>query len=130
MSILALIESPGKQKKIQSFLGNDYEVMASCGHIRQLPKDELGFDINNNYEPTFEIIPDKADIVKKIKAKAKEVEKVVLLSDGDAEGHSIAWHLAEILKLPPNKRLRATFTDITKKPFVLPLVIQSPIIHC
>ena len=79
MSILVLIESPGKQKKIQSFLGNDYEVLATCGHIRQLSKDELGFDITNNYEPTFEIIPDKADIVKKIKAKIKGVEKVVLM---------------------------------------------------
>ena len=78
MSILVLVESPAKIKKIQSFLGDDYEVMATCGHIRQLPKDALGFDIANNYEPTFEIIPDKADIVKKIKAKAKEVEKVVL----------------------------------------------------
>ena len=115
MSILALVESPSKISKIQSFLGNDYEVMASCGHIRQLPKDELGFDITNNYEPTFEIIPDKADIVKKIKAKAKEAIKVVLLSDGDAEGHSIAWHLGEILKLPADKRYRATFTEITKK---------------
>ena len=97
MSILVLIESPGKLKKIQSFLGNDYEVLATCGHIRQLPKDELGFDSSNNYEPTFEIIPDKVDIVKKIKSKAKQVDKVVLCSDVDAEGGAISWHCAEIL---------------------------------
>lgn len=115
MSILVLIESPGKLKKIQSFLGNDYEVLATCGHIRQLPKDELGFDSSNNYEPTFEIIPDKVDIVKKIKSKAKQVDKVVLCSDVDAEGGAISWHCAEILKLPTNKRYRATFTEITKK---------------
>ena len=115
MSILVLIESPGKQKKIQSFLGNDYEVLASCGHIRQLPKDRLGFDIDNNYEPEFENMPEKADIIKKIKAKAKEAEKVVLSSDSDIEGAGISYHCAEILKLPPNKRLRATFTEITKK---------------
>ena len=115
MPILVLIESPGKQKKIQSFLGNDYEVLATCGHIRQLPKDCLGFDIDNNYEPEFENMPDKADIIKKIKAKAKEAEKVVLSSDSDAEGGAISWHCAEILKLPANKRFRATFTEITKK---------------
>jgi DNA topoisomerase I len=115
MSILVLIESPGKQKKIQSFLGNDYEVLATCGHIRQLPKDDLGFDIDNNYEPTFENMPDKLDIIKKIKAKAKGVEKIIMSSDKDPEGESIAYHCCEILKLPPNKRLRATFTDITKK---------------
>lgn len=115
MSILVLIESPGKQKKIQSFLGDGYEVLATCGHIRQLPKDELGFDITNNYEPTFETIPDKTDIVKKIKAKAKDAEQVILSTDGDGEGHSISWHCSEILNLPPNKRLRATFTEITKK---------------
>ena len=115
MSILALVESPAKIKKIQSFLGDDYEVLASCGHIRQLSKNELGFDITNNYEPEFENMPEKADIIKKIKAKAKEAEKVVLMSDSDIEGAAIAYHLGEILKLPANKRLRATFTEITKK---------------
>jgi len=115
MSILVLVESPAKIKKIQAFLGNDYEVMATVGHIRQLPRDELGFSIENNYTPTFEIIPDKVDVVKKIIAKAKGVEKVVLSSDGDNEGESISWHSAEILKLPANKRYRATFNEITKK---------------
>ena len=89
MPILVLIESPGKQKKIQSFLGNDYEVLATCGHIRQLPKDCLGIDITNNYEPEFENMPEKADIIKKIKAKAKEAEKVVLSSDSDAEDEKL-----------------------------------------
>lgn len=115
MSILVLVESPAKIKKIQSFLGNDYEVMATVGHIRQLPKDELGFSIENNYTPTFEIMPDKADVVNKIIAKAKGVEKVVFSSDGDNEGEAISWHAAEILKLPANKRYRATFNEITKK---------------
>lgn len=115
MSILVLVESPGKVKKIQSFLGDDYTVMASCGHIRQLPKDTLGFDIANNFTPEFEIMPDKADIIKKIKSKGKDADKIVLCADGDIEGASIAWHCAEILKLPQTKRLRATFTEITKK---------------
>ena len=115
MSILVLVESPSKIAKIQSFLGSDYEVLATCGHIRQLPKDRLGFDIDNNYEPEFENMPEKADVIKKIKAKAKGAIKVVLSSDMDIEGGSIAWHSAEILKLPANKRFRATFTEITKK---------------
>ena len=115
MSILVLVESPSKIKSISSYLGSNYEVMATMGHIRQLPKDGLGFDISNNYEPEFEIIHEKVDVVKKIKAKAKEVEKVVLCSDGDTEGESIAYHSAEVLKLPADKRYRATFNEITKK---------------
>ncbi len=115
MSILVLIESPGKLKKLKSFLGDDYIVEATVGHIRQLPKQTLGFDIDNNFEPEFENMPEKADVIKKIKAKAKEVEKVVLCSDADVEGAAISWHCAEILKLPANKRYRAKFTEITKK---------------
>lgn len=115
MSILILVESPNKIKSIQSFLGNDYIVLATVGHIRQLPKDELGFSIENNYEPTFETIPDKIDVVKKIIANAKCAQKIVLCTDGDREGENISWHAAEILKLPANKRYRATFTEITKK---------------
>ena len=115
MTILVLVESPGKVKKIQSILGNDYEVLASVGHIRQLPREELGFSIENNYEPTFEIMPDKVDVVKKIIAKAKGAVNILLCSDADNEGESISWHCAQILKLPANKQLRATFTEITKK---------------
>ena len=115
MTILVLVESPGKLKKIQSFLGNDYEVMASVGHIRQLPRAGLGFDIANNYSPEFEIMSDKQDVVKRIKARAKDADKVLLMADEDREGESIAWHCAEVCKLPANKRYRATFTEITKK---------------
>jgi len=115
MSILVLIESPGKLKKIQSFLGDDYTVMASMGHIRQLPKDDLGFDIANNYTPEFEIMPEKMDVVKKIRAKGRDADKIIMASDSDLEGAAISWHCAEILKLPADKRLRATFTEITKK---------------
>jgi len=114
MTILVLVESPNKIK-IKSFLGDKYEVMATVGHIRQLPREELGFSIENNYEPTFEIMPDKVDVVKKIIAKAKGVENILLCSDADNEGEAISWHCAQILKLPANKRLRATFTEITKK---------------
>ena len=115
MPILVLVESPGKVKKLQSYLGDEYDVVASVGHIRQLPREDLGFSIENNYEPTFEIMPDKVDVVKKIKAKSKGAEKVLLCADGDQEGEAIAYHLGEVLKLPANKRYRATFTEITKK---------------
>ena len=115
MTTLVLIESPGKLKKIQSFLGDDYTVMASMGHIRQLPKDDLGFDIANNYTPEFEIMPEKMDVVKKIRAKGRDADKIIMASDSDLEGAAISWHCAEILKLPADKRLRATFTEITKK---------------
>ena len=114
MTILILVESPSKISKIKGFLGSDYEVMASLGHVRQLPRDKLGFDIDNNFEPEFENMPEKLDTIKKIKAKAKEADKVVLSSDDDVEGAAISWHLAEILKLPANKRIRATFHEITK----------------
>lgn len=80
MSTLVIVESPGKVKKIQSYLGDDYEVMASVGHIRELPKDTLGFDITNNFEPEFLISPDKAEVVKKMKAKAKQADKIILAS--------------------------------------------------
>jgi len=115
MSILVIVESQSKIKSISSYLGSNYEVIASMGHIRQLSKDRLGFDIDNNFEPEFENMPEKLDTIKKIKAKAKGAEKVVLCSDDDTEGAAISWHLAEILKLPPNQRLRAKFTEITKK---------------
>jgi DNA topoisomerase-1 len=115
MSTLVVVESPGKVKKIQSYLGDDYEVIASVGHIRELPRDTLGFDIANNYEPEFLISSDKAEVVKKMKAKAKQVEKIILASDDDREGAAISWHVAEVCKIPLAQRHRATFTEITKK---------------
>ena len=114
MTILVLVESPAKCAKINSFLGDNYEVLATFGHIRQLPHEDLGFSIENNYEPTFEIMPDKVDVVKKIKAKAKGAENIILCSDDDNEGGAIAWHAAEVINIPANKRFRATFTEITK----------------
>ena len=115
MTTLVVVESPGKVKKIQSYLGDDYEVMASVGHIRELPRDSLGFDIANNYEPEFLISSDKAEVVKKMKAKAKQVEKIILATDSDREGDAISYHIAEVCKIPAAQRHRATFTEITKK---------------
>jgi DNA topoisomerase-1 len=115
MSTLVIVESPGKVKKIQSYLGDDYEVMASVGHIRELPKDSLGFDIANNFEPEFLISSDKAEVVKKMKSKAKQADKIILATDSDREGDAISYHIAEVCKIPAAQRHRATFTEITKK---------------
>ena len=115
MSILVIVESPGKVHKIQGFLGSDYEVMASIGHIRGLPTENLGFDIANNFAPSFVTLSGKEDVVKKLKNKSKLATKVILCSDYDYEGEAIAWHCAEVCNLPATKRYRATFTEITKK---------------
>ena len=115
MTTLVVVESPGKVKKIQSYLGDDFEVMASVGHIRELPRDSLGFDITNNYEPEFLISTDKADVVKKMQTKSKHAQKIILASDSDREGAAISWHVAEVCKIPLAQRHRATFTEITKK---------------
>ena len=115
MSILVIVESPGKLSKIKSILGNDYTIAASVGHIRQLPRDNLGFDIDNNFEPDFMISPDKIEVVKKLKALAKKADKIILASDMDREGDAISWHCAEVCKIPLANRYRATFTEITKK---------------
>ena len=100
MSILVIVESPGKLSKIKSILGNDYTIAASVGHIRQLPRDNLGFDIDNNFEPDFMISPDKIEVVKKLKALAKKADKIILASDMDREGDAISWHCAEVCKIP------------------------------
>ena len=114
MSILLILESPAKISKVKSFLGAEYEVMASMGHVRQLPRDRLGFDIDNNFEPEFENIQEKQDIIKKLKNSAKNAKKIILGTDSDAEGSAISWHLAEILKLEPHQRLRTEYREITK----------------
>ena len=114
MTILVIVESPGKISKIKSILGDDYTIAASIGHIRQLPKDELGFNIDDNFKPEFIISSDKADVVKNLKSLANKADKIILASDMDREGDAIAWHCAEVCNIPLDKRHRATFTEITK----------------
>jgi DNA topoisomerase-1 len=118
MAKLIIVESPGKVKTISSFLGKDYIVMASVGHIRLLDKTgkhNLGVNVVGDFEPTYVNDPDKKDIIKKLKEAAKTADAVYLASDNDLEGESIAFHLKEVLKVPEKKLFRITFNEITKK---------------
>ncbi len=110
---LVIVESPAKSKTIKKILGDDYLIEASYGHIRDLPPKGLGFDVDNNFKPTFSIIPEKQKVVDTLNKLAKSAEKVYLASDPDREGEAIAWHVKEVLKVPENKIFRIEFNEIT-----------------
>ena len=111
---LVIVESPAKAKTIEKFLGKDYLVTSSYGHIRDLSKKDFGIDIENGFEPDY-IIPDnKQAVVKELKSLAKGAKTVWLASDEDSEGEAIAWHLQEVLELNPKKTKRIVFHEITK----------------
>ena len=112
---LVIVESPAKSKTIHKILGNDYVIEASYGHVRNLPESTLGFDVNNNFKPTYVIIPEKKKVVTKLNDVAKKCEKVYLASDPDREGEAIAWHVKELLDVPDNKIYRIEFNEITPK---------------
>ncbi len=111
---LLIVESPTKAKTITKFLGNEYEVLSSFGHIRDLPKSKLGVDVENGFEPTYTIPTKSKKAVTALKKAAKVADEVYLATDEDREGEAIAWHVAEILKLDPEKTKRITFHEITK----------------
>ena len=111
---LVIVESPAKAKTIEKFLGKDYKVESSFGHIADLPSKKLGIDTENGFVPQYEIDPSKKELVKKLKSLAKEAEMVWLASDEDREGEAIAWHLYENLGLKPEKSRRIVFHEITK----------------
>ncbi|MGX7667022.1 type I DNA topoisomerase [Flavobacterium pedocola] len=111
---LVIVESPAKAKTIEKFLGKDYQVESSYGHIADLPSKEIGVDVNNNFKPKYEVSSDKRALVKKLKDLSKSAETVWLASDEDREGEAIAWHLAEELKLDKSKTKRIVFHEITK----------------
>ncbi len=111
---LVIVESPAKAKTIEKFLGNDFKVVSSNGHVADLPSKELGINIDNNYEPKYIINSDKKDIVKKLKKESKTAEMVWLASDEDREGEAIAWHLYELLGLNKDNTKRIVFREITK----------------
>ena len=114
MSKLLIVESPNKIKSIQKYLGGEYKVMASVGHIRDLPKSKLGVDIENGFKPQYSNMPEKKDIIKSLKDAAAKSEQVLLATDPDREGEAISWHLAQILGLDMNDENRVTFNEITK----------------
>lgn len=111
---LIIVESPAKAGTIKKFLGGNTKVVASMGHIRDLPKSKLGVDIENDFEPEYINIRGKGDLIKSLKADAKKAKQVYLATDPDREGEAIAWHLANILEIDPNSKCRVTFNEITK----------------
>lgn len=121
---LLIVESPAKAKTIEKILGSDFEVKSCYGHIRDLEKDDMGIDINNNFAPRYKVPDEKAKIVKELKQYAKKADKVWLASDEDREGESISWHLAEVLGLDVNTTPRIVFHEITKP--AINAAVQNP----
>ncbi len=111
---LVIVESPAKAKTIKKFLGTNYEVVASNGHVRDLPKSKLGIDVENGYEPHYITIRGKGELLAKLRKEAKKADKVYLATDPDREGEAISWHLSKALKLDESKYSRITFNEITK----------------
>ncbi len=121
---LVIVESPAKAKTIEGYLGKDYKVSSSMGHIRDLAKGNGAIDVENGFKPTYEVSPDKKDIIKKLKELADEADIVYLASDEDREGEAISWHLKEVLNLSDKKTRRIVFTEITKS--AIQNAIQNP----
>ncbi len=113
-SNLVIVESPAKAKTIGKYLGPDFEVKASMGHIRDLPKSKLGVDVNT-FDPDYENIKDKAEVIRDLRKSAKASDKVYLATDPDREGEAISWHLQSVLGIPKEKTCRVTFNEITRK---------------
>ncbi len=114
MANLVIVESPAKASTIKGYLGSNYKVIASKGHIRDLPKSTLGIDIENNFEPHYINIRGKGDVIKELKKEAKLASKIYLATDPDREGEAISWHIANQLDIPADKACRVTFNEITQ----------------
>lgn len=121
---LVIVESPAKAKTIKKYLGASYKIKASMGHIRDLPKSQIGVDIKNNFEPKYINIRGKGDLINELKKEAKDADKVFLATDPDREGEAISWHLANILKIDQDQKCRVTFNEITKNAVVK--AVKSP----
>ena len=111
---LVIVESPAKAKTIKKYLGSGYTVEASMGHIRDLPKSQLGVNVENDFEPKYITIRGKGDLLAKLRKAAKKADKVYLATDPDREGEAISYHLSHILKLDPEENIRIEFNEITK----------------
>ena len=112
---LVIVESPAKSKTIKKILGDSYQIEASFGHIRDLPKKDLGFDVNNGFEPVFEVIKEKKKVVTNLNQLSKKADKIYIASDPDREGEAIAWHVRQVLSVPDSKICRIEFNEITPK---------------
>jgi len=111
---LVIVESPAKAKTIEGYLGKDFKVASSYGHVRDLPKGDKAIDIENGFQPTYEVSPDKKEVIRQLKSLAKAAETIYLASDDDREGEAISWHLKEVLNLNEEKTKRIVFREITK----------------
>ena len=114
-SNLVIVESPAKAKTIGKYLGPDYQVKASMGHVRDLPKSKIGVDVEHGFVPDYQPIKGKEEVISDLKKAAKQSDKVFLATDPDREGEAISWHLKELLELPDDRTYRVTFNEITKK---------------
>ncbi|WP_439489550.1 type I DNA topoisomerase [Algoriphagus sp.] len=121
---LVIVESPAKAKTIEGYLGKDYKVASSYGHVRDLPKGDKAIDIKNRFSPTYEVTADKKDVIKNLKALVKDAETIYLASDDDREGEAISWHLKEVLKLKDENTRRIVFREITKN--AITKAIENP----
>ena len=120
---LVVIESPFKREALKKYLGPGYEIFATKGHIRDLPQKGLAIDINNNFAPKYENVPEKKELIEELKKKAQNADEVYIASDPDREGEAIAWHVANILGFDPNKNCRIEFNEISKK------AVQDALLH-
>ena len=111
---LVIVESPAKVKTIKKFLGSNYQVVASNGHVRDLPKSQLGIDVEHNYEPKYITIRGKGELLAALRKEVRKADKVYLATDPDREGEAISWHLYHVLKLENKKVYRIAFNEITK----------------
>ncbi|MFD2035951.1 type I DNA topoisomerase [Belliella marina] len=121
---LVIVESPAKAKTIEGYLGKDFKVASSYGHVRDLPKGDNAIDIQNKFKPTYEVTADKKEVIKQLKKLVKESEMVYLASDDDREGEAISWHLKEVLKLKDENSKRIVFREITKN--AITKAIENP----
>ena len=124
---LVIVESPSKAKTIGKYLGPDYEVKASMGHVRDLPKSKIGVDIEQDFRPDYQPIKGKEDTIKDLKKAAKASKSVYLATDPDREGEAISWHLKELLDIPDEKTYRVTFNEITKRVVTESIAAPRPI---
>lgn len=115
---LVIVESPAKAKTIGKFLGSKYKVVASVGHVRDLPKSKMGINIEKGYEPEYITIRGKGDIIKEMKKEAKKANKIMLATDPDREGEAISWHIAHLLGISEDDKCRIEFNEITKDAIV------------
>ena len=113
-SKLVILESPNKIKAVKGYLGKNYKVIASQGHVRDLPKSSLGIDVENGFVPKYINIRGKGELIKSLKAEAKKADTVYLATDPDREGEAISWHLMQVLDLDENKAKRIKFNEVTE----------------